>query len=75
MFTESEANALITAEQFILKNKDASFVKEYSEAISKINPFYAVLQKSFFLYLSSLRSGNPVLTFADNQFMEAIVGP
>lgn len=36
MFTESEANALITAEQLILKNKDASLVKEYSEAISKI---------------------------------------
>ncbi|HAO08157.1 MAG TPA: DNA-binding transcriptional regulator [Chryseobacterium sp.] len=36
MFTESEANALITAEQLILKNKDASFVKEYSEAILKI---------------------------------------
>lgn len=36
MFTESEANALVTAEQLILKNKDASFVKEYSEAINKI---------------------------------------
>ncbi len=36
MFTESEANALITAEQLILKNKDASFVKEYAEAIHKI---------------------------------------
>ncbi len=36
MFTESEANALITAEQLILKNKDASFVKEYTEAITKI---------------------------------------
>jgi predicted DNA-binding transcriptional regulator YafY len=36
MFTESEANALITAEQLILKNKDTSFAKEYSEAISKI---------------------------------------
>lgn len=36
MFTESEANALITAEQLILKNKDSSFVKEYSEAINKI---------------------------------------
>jgi len=35
-FTESEANALITAEKFVLKNKDASFVKEYTEAISKI---------------------------------------
>lgn len=36
MFTESEANALITAEKLIHKNKDASFVKEYSEAINKI---------------------------------------
>ncbi|MEN5232611.1 YafY family protein [Sphingobacterium faecium] len=36
MFTESEAYALITAEQLILKNKDSSFVKEYSEAINKI---------------------------------------
>jgi predicted DNA-binding transcriptional regulator YafY len=36
MFTESEANALITAEQIIIKNKDASFVKEYAAAINKI---------------------------------------
>ena len=36
MFTESEANALITAEQLVLKNKDSSFVKEYTAAIAKI---------------------------------------
>jgi predicted DNA-binding transcriptional regulator YafY len=36
MFTETEANALITAEQLVLTNKDASFVKEYTEAIHKI---------------------------------------
>jgi predicted DNA-binding transcriptional regulator YafY len=36
MFTENQANALILAEQLILKNKDASFVKDYSEAIDKI---------------------------------------
>jgi predicted DNA-binding transcriptional regulator YafY len=36
MFTESQANALILAEQLVLKNKDASFVKDYSEAIDKI---------------------------------------
>lgn len=36
LFTESEANALITAEQLIVKNKDASLVKEYLEAIGKI---------------------------------------
>lgn len=36
MFTETEAYALITAEQLIKKNADASLVKEYTEAISKI---------------------------------------
>lgn len=36
MFTEEEANALITAEQLVLKNKDASFIREYTGAISKI---------------------------------------
>ena len=36
MFTEKQANALILAEQLVLKNKDASFIKDYSEAIDKI---------------------------------------
>jgi predicted DNA-binding transcriptional regulator YafY len=36
MFTESEANALITAEHIILNNKDASLAKDYSDAITKI---------------------------------------
>ena len=36
MFTEKQANALILAEQLVLKNKDTSFVKDYSEAIDKI---------------------------------------
>jgi predicted DNA-binding transcriptional regulator YafY len=36
MFTESQANALILAEQLVLKNKDTSFIKDYSEAIDKI---------------------------------------
>lgn len=36
MFTESQANALILAEQLVLKNKDASFIKDYLEAIDKI---------------------------------------
>jgi predicted DNA-binding transcriptional regulator YafY len=42
-FTESQANALIIAEQLVLKNKDASFIKEYSEAIDKVK---AVLKHS-----------------------------
>jgi predicted DNA-binding transcriptional regulator YafY len=36
MFTENQANALILAEQLVLKNKDASFAKDYTEAIEKI---------------------------------------
>ena len=36
MFSETQANALILAEQLVLMNKDASFIKDYSEAIDKI---------------------------------------
>jgi predicted DNA-binding transcriptional regulator YafY len=36
MFTESEANALIAAEQLVLNNKDSSLIKDYSAAIDKI---------------------------------------
>lgn len=36
MFSENEANALITAEQLVLKNKDESFVRDYTSAIHKI---------------------------------------
>lgn len=36
MFTEKQANALILAEQLVLKNKDASFIQDYMEAIDKV---------------------------------------
>lgn len=36
MFTESEANALITVEKLVLKNKDTSLIHEYKEAINKV---------------------------------------
>lgn len=36
MFTENEAHALILAEQLVLNNKDASFTKDYTEAVDKI---------------------------------------
>jgi predicted DNA-binding transcriptional regulator YafY len=45
MFSEEEANALITAEQMILKNKDASLVKHYREAILKIKSTLQTSQK------------------------------
>lgn len=37
MFTEAEANALITAAHLVAKNKDQSFVKNHTDAITKIN--------------------------------------
>ena len=45
MFTEDEANALITAEQLVIKNKDASFVQYYTEAILKIKALLKGPQK------------------------------
>jgi predicted DNA-binding transcriptional regulator YafY len=36
MFSESEASALVTVEKLVLKNKDTSLVKEYTEAINKV---------------------------------------
>jgi predicted DNA-binding transcriptional regulator YafY len=50
-FTETQANALILAEQLVLKNKDASFVKDYSEAIEKIKAVlgHTVKDKANFL--------------------------
>ncbi len=43
MFTESQANALILAEQLVLKNKDVSFINDYREAVDKIK---AVLRQT-----------------------------
>ena len=36
MFTESEANAFITAEKLVLVNRDESFVKNYADGVVKI---------------------------------------
>jgi predicted DNA-binding transcriptional regulator YafY len=43
MFSENQANALILAEQLVLKNKDTSFIKDYTEAVDKVK---AVLRQS-----------------------------
>lgn len=43
MFSEAQANALIMAEQLVLKNKDSSLIKDYTEAVDKIK---AVLKYS-----------------------------
>ena len=45
MFSQEEANALITAEQLVLKNKDTSFVDHYTNAITKIKAVLKYSQK------------------------------
>ena len=45
MFTEEEANALITAEQIISNNKDKSLVDQYHSAIEKIKAVLKFNQK------------------------------
>lgn len=45
MFTEEEANALITAEQIINRNKDASLIEQYSGAVEKIKAVLKYSQK------------------------------
>ncbi len=44
-FTENEANALITAQQLVLKNKDQSFIENYTDAIVKIKSVLKHSQK------------------------------
>lgn len=46
MFSEEEANALITAEHLILKNKDQSLSDHYQNAITKIKSILRLSQKS-----------------------------
>ncbi|MCL6220883.1 helix-turn-helix transcriptional regulator [Zunongwangia pacifica] len=45
MFTQEEANALITAEQLIKKNKDQSLAEQYESAITKIRSVLQYTQK------------------------------
>lgn len=52
MFTEKEANALITAEQLIVRNKDKSFTEEYQNAVSKIKSILRHSQKEKIEFLS-----------------------
>ena len=45
LFTEDEANALITVEQLVIKNKDQSFSDNVSSAIEKIKAILKYSQK------------------------------
>ncbi len=45
LFTEDEANALITVEQLVIKNKDQSFSENVSSAVEKIKSILRYSQK------------------------------
>ena len=52
MFTENEANALVTAEQIIAKNKDHSLIEHYGNAITKIKAVLRFSEKENTDFLS-----------------------
>lgn len=61
MFTESEANALITIEQLVQKNSDSSLIKEYTEAVGKIKAVLQYATKNKTELLSGRIAVSPVI--------------
>lgn len=66
MFSESEANALIIAEQLVLKNRDASLIKDYSEAIDKIKAVLRQAEKDKANLLSERTKFDNIINFQIN---------
>lgn len=64
MFTENEANALITAEQMLLKGTDTTLSREYQAAISKVKAVLQHLTKEKMELLSSRIAVSPALFHA-----------
>ena len=59
-FTEKQANALITAEHLINQTKDASFVEDFNEALTKIKSvFRTSIQEKSELLQSKIHIFNP----------------
>ena len=65
MFSENEANALITVEQLVLKNRDSSLIKEYKEAINKVKAVLLYATKEKVELLSKRIAVSPVLLEAN----------
>lgn len=61
MFTEKQANALVLAEQLVLKNNDASFIKDYSEAIDKVKSILKYTAKDKVNLLANRTQYNQVI--------------
>lgn len=62
MFSESEANALITVEQLVLKNRDHSLIKEYTEAVNKVKAVLRYSTKEKVELLSKRIAVSPALS-------------
>jgi predicted DNA-binding transcriptional regulator YafY len=61
MFTENEANALITIEHLVQKNSDSSLIKEYTEAVNKIRAVLLHTTKSKAELLSKRIATSPLI--------------
>ena len=58
-FTEKQANALITAQHIVCQSKDASFVNEFNEALTKIKSvFRSSIQEKSELLSNKIRVWN-----------------
>jgi predicted DNA-binding transcriptional regulator YafY len=62
MFTEDEANALITIEQVVLKNSDTSLVTAYADAINKIKAVLLYATKDKVELLSNRIAISPAIS-------------
>ena len=61
MFSENEANALITVEKLVLKNSDSSLIKEYREAINKVKAVLKYVTKQKIELLSERIAISPAI--------------
>jgi predicted DNA-binding transcriptional regulator YafY len=73
MFTEGEANALITAEQLVLKNRDTSLVRQYTEAINKIKAVLSYATKEKADLLSRRIAISPALSDTNSKTTDSLI--
>jgi predicted DNA-binding transcriptional regulator YafY len=65
MFTEDEANALITIEQVVMKNRDSSLINAYGEAINKIKAVLLYATKHKVELLANRIAVSPAISSAN----------
>ncbi|MBN8705379.1 MAG: YafY family transcriptional regulator [Bacteroidetes bacterium] len=73
MFTENEANALITAEKLVLKNKDVSLIQDYTDAITKIKSVLKTSSKEKTELLSQRILVRPQIQYTDTSHFLSII--